>query len=184
MRLAKILICVIFISGIGQTTQAAVSNDILNEDINNLYGWNNPELFNNDCRNTPQTGIESQSVTVNGFLFDDCFFNTQSEAALLADDHGGTKRLDYLDDKGPRLASSDYHALYARAEISPVDISRDIELANNPNPSHSYFDEAVSWIKDVYHAWGAKDHYGSTRLLLLSFGLVGLIGIRRKFKND
>jgi hypothetical protein len=57
-------------------------------------------------------------------------------------------------------------------------------LANNPSPSNDYYDEIVSWIEDEYHAWVAKDHYGSTRLLLLSFGLVGLIGIRRKFKKS
>jgi hypothetical protein len=73
--------------------------------------------------------------------------------------------------------------MYARAEISGIDRGRDGQLANNPNPSHGYYDEVVSWFEDVYHAWVAKDQYGSTRLLLLSFGLVGLIGIRRKFKK-
>ena len=184
MRLAKILICVIFISSVGQTAQAAISNVILNEDINNLYGWNNPELFSNDCRNTPQAGIESQFVTVIGFLLDDCLFYARSETAWSTDDHGGKKRLDYLDDKWAKFASTGNHANYVKAEISAIDRGRDGELANNPMPHHRYYNEVVSWIENAYHAWVAKDPYGSTRLLLLSFGLVGLIGIRRKFKKD
>lgn len=47
-----------------------------------------------------------------------------------------------------------------------------------------YFDKLVSWIKETYRARVAKDTYGSTRLLLLSFGLVGLVGIRRKFMKN
>jgi hypothetical protein len=74
--------------------------------------------------------------------------------------------------------------MYTRAEISVIDRGKDGELANNPSPSDNYVDKIVSWIEDEYHAWAAKDHYGSTRLLLLSFGLVGLIGIRRKFKKS
>jgi hypothetical protein len=61
-----------------------------------------------------------------------------------------------------------------------------ISTTNLPNSQVQFttYDEIVSWIEDEYHAWVAKDHYGSTRLLLLSFGLVGLIGIRRKFKKS
>jgi hypothetical protein len=74
--------------------------------------------------------------------------------------------------------------MYAGAEIYNIDSGRDDKLANNPDPGHNFFDEVVSWVKEVYHGWVAKDHYGSTRLLLLSFGLIGIIGVRRKFKKD
>jgi hypothetical protein len=47
-----------------------------------------------------------------------------------------------------------------------------------------YFDKVVSWIKDTYRSRVAKDNYGPTRLLLLSFGVVGLVGIRRKFRKS
>ncbi len=184
MGLALILIHVFFIIVTGQTAQTAFANDILYDDINSLYGWYNTELFDNDCRNTQQTAIDSHSVTANGYLFDDCLFNTQPETALLTYDHGGTKRLDYFNDKWTKLADTAYHSIYAGAEISAINSGRDGELANNPRPNKNYYDEVVSWIEDAYHAWVSEDHYGSTRLLLLSFGIVGLIGIRRKFKKS
>ena len=184
MRLALIIIYVSFISATGLTAQSAVCGDILCGDINSLYGRDNPELFNNDCRNTLQTAIDSRSVTAKGCLFDDCLLTTQPEKSLLTYDHDGTKRLDYFDDKWIKLAGTGYHSTYARAETFAMDSGRDGELANNPGPSkNSYFDEVVTWIKDAYHAWVAKSQYDSPRLLLICFGLVGLIGIRRKFKK-
>ncbi len=184
--LTLIIIYIFFIIVTGQTAQTAFANDILYDDINSLYGWYNPELFDNDCRNTQQTAIDSHSVTANGYLFDDCLFNVQPETALLTYGHGGMKRLDYFDDKWTKLADTGYHSMYARAEISAINSGRDGESANNPRPIKNYYDEVVSWIEDAYHAWVSEDHYGSTRLLLLSFGLVGLlgIGIRRKFKES
>ena len=184
MRLALIIICVFFISNTGLTAQNAISDGILYNHINSLNVWDIPEFFNAECRNTQQTAIDNHSITANGYLFDDCLFITQPEKALLTYDQGGTKQLDYLDDKSTKLAGTGYHSMYTRAEISVIDSGRDGELANNPSPSNNYYDEIVSWIKDEYHAWAAKDQYGSTRLLLLSFGLVGLIGIRRKFKKS
>jgi len=184
MRLALIFICVFFISHTGLTAQNAISDDILYNHLNSLYGWGTPGFFNYECQNTQQTAIDNHSTTANGYLFDDCVFITQPEKALLKYDQGGTKQLDYFDDKSAKLAGTGYHSIYTRAEISAIDRGRDGELANNPSPSNDYYDEIVSWIEDEYHAWVAKDHYGSTRLLLLSFGLVGLIGIRRKFKKS
>jgi hypothetical protein len=184
MRFAFIFICVFFISHTGLTAQNAISDDILYNHLNILYGWGTPEFFYNECQNTHQTTIDSHSTTANGYLFDDCLFITQSEKALLTDDQGGTKQLDYFDDNPAKLAGTGYHSMYTRAEISVIDRGKDGELANNPSPSDNYVDKIVSWIEDEYHAWAAKDHYGSTRLLLLSFGLVGLIGIRRKFKKS
>ena len=184
MKLVSIFIFVFFISATGLTAQNAISDDIIYNEINSLYGWDNPELLNNDCQNTQQPAIDSHSVIASGYLFDDCLFNPQPETALLSHDQDGTKRLGYFDDKWTKLAGIGYHSIYARAEISATDSGRDGELADNPNPSHGYYDEVVSMFEDVYHAWFAKDQYGSTRLLLLSFGLVGLIGIRRKFKKS
>lgn len=185
MRLALIVIYFFFISTAGLTAQSAVSGGTLCGDINSLYGWDNPAIFNNDGRNTLQTTMDSHSVTANGCLFDDCLFTAQPEKALLTYDHGGTKRLDYFDDKWIHLAGTGYHTIYTRFEISAMDSGRDGELANNPGPSkHSYYNEVVNWIKDAYHAWVAKNQYDSTRLLLLCFGLVGLIGIRRKLKKN
>ena len=103
MGLTLIIIYIFFIIVTGQTAQTAFANDILYDDINSLYGWYNPELFDNDCRSTQQTAIDSHSVTANGYLFNDCLFNTQPETALLTYDHGGIKRLDYLTINGPNL---------------------------------------------------------------------------------
>ena len=184
MKLVSIFIFVFFISATGLTAQNAISEDILYDDIISLYRWDNPELFNIDCRNTQQPAIDSHSVIASGYIFDDCLFNKQPETALLTYDHGGTNRLDYFDDKWTKLAGICYHSMYARAEISAIDIGRDGELVNNPRPSNNFYDEVISWFEDAYHAGVAKDQYGSTRLILLSFGLVGLIGIRRKFKKN
>lgn len=184
MRLATILVYIFFISTTGQTAQAAVSDDMLYDEINRLYRWNQPEIFNNDFRDTQQTAIDSQSVTPDSRLFDDCLFNARPETALIAHIPGRTKRIDYFDDGLIQLVSAGYYSKSAGAELSTLDRGRDAESADSPNPSYHYVDEAVSWIKEVYHAWVPKNHYGSTRLLLLSFGLVGLIGIRRKFKKN
>ncbi len=156
MKLAFIIIYVFFISATGLTAQNAISDDILYDDINSLYGWDNPELFNNDCRNTQQPAIDSHSVIANGYLFDDCLFNTQPETALLTYDHGGTKRLDYFDDKWTKLAGIGYHSMYARAEISAIDSGRDGELANNPRPSNNYYDEVSLLDRRCVSCMGCK----------------------------
>ena len=99
-------------------------------------------------------------------------------------DHGGAMRLDYFNPNWTKPASSGFHSMDTAAEMSSIDGGGDDESAIIPSPGNNIYDIVASWIKDVYHAWTAKDHYGSTRLLLLSFGLVGLIGIRRKFKKN
>ena len=184
MRLAFIIIYVFFISATGQSAQSAISDDILYDDINSLHGWDSPEIANNDYRNPQQTAIDSPSVTAKGFLFDDWFFNQRQEIVLLTYDFGETKQLDYFNNKWAKQADTDYRAMYTKAEISIFDSRRDSELATNPNPGNHYYEKVVTWIKDTYQAWVAKDRYGSARLVLLSFGLVGLIGIRRKFKKN
>ena len=97
--------------------------------------------------------------------------------------YGETKQLDYFNNKRAKNADTGYRAMHAKAEISIFNSGRDDELAKNPSPSNTYFEKVVSWIKDTYQVWVKKDRYGSARLILLSFGLVGLIGIRRKFKK-
>ena len=186
MRLAAILVYVFLISTTGQTARAAICAGILYGDINSLYGWSHPDFLNYDCRDTLQTAIDRQSVTANRYLFDDCFFNARPETAFIAHVPAGTKRYDYFDfdDILSPLASAGDPAIYARARISTPDSGRDAELADKPNPGPRYYNEVVSWLRDVYHAWVPGNQYGSTRLLLLSFGLVGLIGIRRKFKRN
>jgi len=184
MRSVLIFICVFFISATGQTALSAISDDILYNDINRLYGWDNPEHFNNDCRNTPLITIENHLATEKGYLFNDCVFSTQPEIVLLPYDHGGPKQLDYLDYNWTKLPRTVYRPMYAGAGISNIVSHKVHELANIPSPSTNFYDNVFSWLKNAYHAWVAKDHYGSTRLLLLSFGLVGIVGIRRKFKKD
>ena len=129
-------------------------------------------------------GQTAQTTNSDDIFYDNCFINTQPEAALLTHDHSGTKQFDYFDDKWSVLAGTSHRLRSTRAEISNIDSSRNGGLEVGPNPIHTYFDKVVSWIKDTYRARVAKDNYGSTRLLLLSFGLVGLLGIRRKFKKS
>ena len=178
MRSVLSFIFVFFISAAGQTAFSAVSDEKLYDDIYSLYAWDNPELFNNDCRNTPIITIDKHSVTEKNYLYDDCVFNTQPAIALLPYDYAGTKRPDHFNHNRAKLQSTGSRPIYARAEISVIDSGKNDSLSNN------FYDKVVSWIKDAYHAWVAKDHYGSTRLLLLSFGLVGIVGVRRKLKKD
>jgi len=129
-------------------------------------------------------GLTAQTTNSDDIFYDNCFINTQPESALLTHDHSGTKQFDYFDDKWTVLASTSHRLRSTRVEISEIDSGGNGGLEAGPNPIHTYFDKVVSWIKDTYRSRVAKDNYGSTRLLLLSFGLVGLVGIRRKFKKS
>ena len=129
-------------------------------------------------------GQTAQTNNSDDIFYDDCFINTQPEAAPLIYDYSGTKQFDYFDNKWTVLASTSYRPGYTRTEIFNVDSGGNGGLKAGPNPLHIYFDKVVSWTKEAYHAWVAKDNYGSTRLLLLGFGLIGLVGIRRKFKKS
>ena len=129
-------------------------------------------------------GQTAQATNSDDIFYNDGFINTQPKAAPLNYDYSGTKQFDYFDDKWTVLASTNHRLSSTRAEISDIDSSGNGGLEAGPNPIHTYFDKVVSWIKDTYRARVAKDNYGSTRLLLLSFGLVGLVGIRRKFKKS
>jgi len=187
MRSGLIFIYILFISATGQTALSTIADDILCDNIHRLYGWDQPEQFNNDCRNTPPITLGNRSVIEKGYLFDDYIFHTQPEPALLTYDHGGVIQLAYFSPtwtKPTKPASSGFYSMYTAADISNIDGGGDDESAFIPKPGNSIYNKVVSWIKDAYHAWTAKDHYGSTRLLLLSFGLVGIVGIRRKFKKN
>ncbi len=178
MRSVLSFIFVFFISAAGQTALSAISDDKLYDDINSQYAWDNPALYSNDCRDIPIITIDKPSVTEKGYLYDDCVFNAQPEIALLLYDHAGTKRPNHFNHNRTKLQSTGSGPIYARVEISNIDSGKNDSLSNN------LYDKVVSWIKDAYQAWVAKDQYGSTRLLLLSFGLVGIVGVRRKFKKD
>ena len=178
MRSVLSFIFVFFISAAGQTSFSAISDDKLYDDINSVYAWDTSELYSNDCRNTPIITIDKHSATEKGYLYDDCVFNAQPELALLLYDHAGTKGPDNFNHNRTKLQSTGSRPIYAGVEISNID------SGNNGSLSNNFYDKVVSWIKDAYHAWVAKDQYGSTRLLLLSFGLVGIVGVRRKFKKD
>ena len=129
-------------------------------------------------------GQTAQATNSDDIFYNDGFIDTQPEAASLNYDYSGMKRFDYFDTKWTVLASTSYRSRYTRAEISEIDNGGYGGLQAGPNPIHIYFDKVVSWIKEAYHAWVVKDNYGSTRLLLLGFGLIGLVGIRRKFKKS
>lgn len=128
-------------------------------------------------------GQTAQATNSDDIFYNDGFIDTQPEAASLNYDYSGMKRFDYFDTKWTVLASTSYRPGYTRAEISEVDNGGYGGLQAGPNPIHTYFDKVVSWIKDTYRSRVAENNYGSTRLLLLSFGLIGLVGIRRKLKK-
>jgi hypothetical protein len=184
MRSVLSFIFVFFISATGQTTPNAISEDILYDDISSLYVGDNSEHFSNGCRNTPLITLDKHLATENAYLFDDCEISTQPEPALLTYNNGGVIQLAYFSPTWTKPASSGFYSMYTGADISNLDGGGDDESAIIPKPGNKIYGKVVFWIKDAYHAWTAKDHYGSTRLLLLSFGLVGIVGIRRKFKKN
>ena len=128
-------------------------------------------------------GQTAQTIHSDDNFYDDGFINTQPEAASLNYDYSETKRFDYFDDKWTELATIGYQARYARAEIFAIDSGGSGGLGTRPIARHNYYDKVVSWIKDTYRAQVANDHYASIRLILLGFGLIGLVGIRRKLKK-
>ena len=183
MRLASIVIYVFFMSAVGLAAHSEIYGDILYDDLNSRHGWDSQELGYLDCRNTREAGINSQLNIAGDYLFDDCLFTLQQASVLPALEPGNKKWFDYFDNQWDRLAYTGYDSKYSRSEFSFVSNVEDLELANNPGPRINEYDKAIFWIKDAYRAWVSKDHSGSTRLLLLSFGLVGIIGIRRKLKK-
>lgn len=70
------------------------------------------------------------------------------------------------------------------ATADPVLINEGLASPAGPDDTerNNICNQVISWIKNVYHAFVAKDQYDSTRLVLLSFGLIGVLGIRRKVK--
>jgi hypothetical protein len=128
-------------------------------------------------------GQTAQATNSDDIFYNDGFIDTQPEAASSNYDYSGMKQIDYFDNKWTVLASTSYRLRSTRAEISEIDNGRKDGLEADSNPIPTYFDKVVSWIKETYHARVAEDNYGSTRLLLLSFGLIGLVGIRRKLKK-
>ena len=92
--------------------------------------------------------------------------------------------LDNFDDKWTNLADRVYYAMYTSAELSINNGSKDPELANRSSQSYSHYNKLVSLIKYAYHEWDANDLDDSTRLLLLFFGIVGIIGVRRTVKKS
>jgi hypothetical protein len=154
------------------------------DDLNSLYGWNRPELGHLDCLNSQHTDMNSQLDIAGDYFFNDCFFALQQASVLAAHEPPDDKKWsDYLDNQSIELADTDYDTKYSGSELSTISKDENPELADNPSPPTNKFDKAIFWIKDTYHTWVSKDHSGTTRLLLLSFGLVGILGIRRKLKK-
>ena len=184
MKWVSIVIYVFFMGALGLTAHGTTPASILYDDLNSLYGWDSPELRSLDCRNTQQAGVNSKLDIAGDYLFDDCLFILKEESGSTALEAGNKKWADYFDNQGNRLAYTGYDINYAGSEFSFVSNLENLELANNPSPRIGEYDKLIYWIKDAYRAWVPKDHSGTTRLLLLSFGLVGIIGMRRKFKKS
>jgi hypothetical protein len=183
MRLASLVIYVFFMSVVGLSAHNVIPNDILFDDLNSRPSWDSQELGYLDCRNTQQAGINIHSDTAGDYLFDDCLFSLQQASLLPVLESGDKKWFDYFDNQWNRLAYTGHDIKDSGSEFSFVSDVEDLELANGSSPRMGEHGKVLYWIKNVYRAWVPKDHSGSTRLLLLSFGLVGIIGMRRKFKR-
>ena len=101
---------------------------------------------------------------------------------LLISSTGQTAQTTISDDISSRYRWSN-HALFN--DVIRNTLQTTIDSDSGIVSSYLYFyDTIVTWIKDTYRAWVEKDSYKSARLLLLSFGLVGLVGIRRRLKKS
>ncbi|MGD8291950.1 MAG: hypothetical protein PVF37_09600 [Desulfobacterales bacterium] len=89
----------------------------------------------------------------------------------------------FFEGQSNQLVEDGVETKYARLEFLSVGADKEAELDSNPSARNSGYDKLIIWLKNVYRAWVSEGHSGSTRLLLLSFGLVGIIGIRRKLKK-
>ena len=183
MRLVSIVIYVFFMSVVGLAAHNEIPANILYDDLNSLPGWDNPELGYLDCRNTQHADINSRPDIAGDYLCDDCLLNLQQALVLTAHETGNKNWFDYNDNQWNSIANTGFDIKISSSEFSFVSNVGDLELADNPSPRMSNYEKAILWIKDAYRAWIPKGHSGSTRLLLLSFGLVGIIGMRRKFKK-
>ena len=101
--------------------------------------------------------------------------------AVIASSTGQTGQTAIFDDANSRYGWSKHGFIYnVIVDTKKTPIDSDSVIAN----SHIYFyDKVLTWIKDTYRVWVANDKYESSRLLLLSLGLIGLVGIRRRFKK-
>ena len=100
---------------------------------------------------------------------------------VIVNSTGQTAQTAISDDVNSRYRWSNHGLIYnVIGDTQQTAIDSDSVIANR----HIYFYEKVlTWIKDTYRVWVANDNYESSRLLLLSFGLIGLVGIRRRFKR-
>ena len=92
--------------------------------------------------------------------------------------------LDDFDNKRTHVADRVYNAIYTRAELSIAHSSEKHELASGPSPGYTDYDRVFFRIKKAYNELDAKDQDDYTRLLLLCFGIVGIVGIRRTVKKS
>jgi hypothetical protein len=188
MRLALIVICVLLMSVAGLSAHNEKSIDIAHTDWNRPYGWDSHRFFDQASRDIHKAGIVSQRGTTGNYLFDDCFFN-RLHAAPLSDHPAGEVRWSnffegqFFEGQSNQLVEAGVETKYARLEFLSAGADKETELNSNPNARNSGYDKLIIWLKNVYRAWVSEGHSGSTRLLLLSFGLVGIIGIRRKLKK-
>ena len=92
--------------------------------------------------------------------------------------------LDYFDNERTNFADRGYYAIYTGAELSITHGNEEHESASGPSLGYNDYDEVVSRIKNAYQELDAKDQDDYTRLLLLYFGIVGIIGVRRTVKKS
>ena len=92
--------------------------------------------------------------------------------------------LDYFDNKRANVADRVYYAINTKVELSIIQGNEAHESVSGPSLGYNHYDKFVSRIKNAYRELDAKDQDDYTRLLLLCFGIVGIIGVRRTVKKS
>jgi hypothetical protein len=129
-------------------------------------------------------GPPAHSAVPDSLFLDDSYSlpRRASSASLTYDDREKVC-LDCFTVKLANFADSDYNMPDTRTHlpIYPRNKNRDPVYGLSRNNHH--YDKVVSWIKDAFQEWNAKDQDEYPRLILLSFGIIGVIGIRRTVKK-
>ncbi len=95
-----------------------------------------------------------------------------------------TEYLNYFDNKITNFADRIYDTIHTSAELSVIHGNEAHEPANGPSQDYNHYDNVVSRIKNGHLEFDEKDQDRYTRLLLLCFGIVGIIGVRRTVKKS